>query len=113
MKKLIYFFTITILTLSCNVSKEIYDDVYDQAELTPTSQVDENNGYSDYIKKEEHKYTVKPEENHYSYISTEEDNSNNEKSNASITNHNDYQYFAATITLNIFIRQIPIFVQPG
>ena len=67
MKKVIYFFALTLFFVSCNITKEIYDDVYDQTELDPTTPIDENNGYGDYIKKEEHKYDIQPEEDHYSH----------------------------------------------
>ena len=93
-----YFFTMTILVLSCNVSKDIYDDAYDQAELNPISKIDNDNGYSDYIKSEEHKYTVDPDEDHYSYISEEKNNSTavgslgGQPSNVS---QNDFNYFCS------------------
>lgn len=80
----------TILMMSCNVTKEIYDDVYDQAELNPTIEVDENNGYADYIKKEEHKYKIEPEEDHYSYISLDNGNTFNNSTNF---DYNDSEYY--------------------
>ena len=66
-----------LLLASCHVTREIYDDVYDQTEFNPTPLIDKNKGYADYIKKEEHKYTVEPEDDHYSYINIENVNSFN------------------------------------
>jgi len=91
MKKVIYFFALTLLIVSCNVTKEIYDDVYDQAELNPTTQIDKDKGYADYIKKEEKRYKVEPEEDHYSYIST--NNRNNFNTNFSNLNNLDSDYY--------------------
>ena len=68
MKKVIYFFTIGLIFTSCNLSKPIYDDVYDTPKYEATSKVNSENGYADLIQKEEHKYKVEPEEEHYSTI---------------------------------------------
>jgi len=68
MKKVIYFFTLTLLLSACNISKSVvYDDVYETADLTPSAEIDKAKGYSDYIKNEEHKYKIEPEEDHYTY----------------------------------------------
>jgi hypothetical protein len=63
MKKVIYFLTLLLLATSCQLLKSpVYDDVYTQATLD--TEIDETNGYADYIKKQEKRYTVKPDSAH-------------------------------------------------
>ena len=86
MKNIIYLVIATFLVTSCNISKEIYDDVYDNAEVSAPIKVDEKKGYEDYIKEEEHKYTVVPEQEHYSYI-------NNSSRDNQFNSNNHQQYY--------------------
>jgi len=76
MKKVIYFFAIGLIFSSCNITKAVYDDVYDATVYNETSKVKSENGYSDYIKSEEKNYKIEPEEDHYSYVKAPQNTTN-------------------------------------
>jgi len=91
MKKVIYFFVGTLLFTSCNITKTAYDDVYDQLEVNSTESVDDSQGYADYIKKNEKRYKIKPEQDFYS--TGYANNQYNNNSNSSFNQLDDSEYY--------------------
>ncbi|MBD3635788.1 MAG: hypothetical protein HUJ25_00485 [Crocinitomicaceae bacterium] len=62
MKKSILLIAPLTFLISCTGSSEIFDDAYNDAKAPEVVKVNEEEGYADYIKNEEHKYPVEVED---------------------------------------------------